>query len=189
MTIAIPQSNATLALDLLFDRIVAGVAQRLEPAPNCVFGWNESTKQINQGTGGGNRIVLQPGDASGKVGDLDSAKLPGRDPPPVATMVELATIFLWSYDPSASDQRTQWRACRRLHDVVIPICIRTFRGRWKQLSKTWLRTDLERSFGAEMQIVFAVEAMIPDDLVPQAPGGTVTTINQTITGGGAPVPC
>src|SRR5262249_31903901 len=130
------------------------------------------------------RVLLVPGDPGGKVdAGLLGGKNPGRDPNGVATMIELATLYLWSVDlSSATDAHVQWRACRRLHDVVIPICIRGFRGRWKQLSKTWIKPETERPFGAEMQIVFAVEAMIPDDLVPQAPGGTVTTIHTTING-------
>lgn len=181
MTVLVPQSAATLSLDYLFDRIVTQSAERLDPAPACFFGWREPGKQLNQGTGGANRILLVPGDPGGKVGDIEGGKRPGRDPNGLATMVEVATLYLWSYDATdPTDARLQWRAARRLHDVVIPLCIRAFRGRWKQMAKTWLRSDLERPFGAEMQVVFAVESMIPDDLVPQVAGGTVAaafTIN------------
>lgn len=185
-------STATLALEYLYQQIVDGTAERLPAAsPSVVFGWREPVKKDNQGPGGANRVVVQPGDAGGKVGDLEGAKLPGRNPPPIATMIEVATIWMWAQDPNDSSELGQWRAARRLHDVVVPIIIRTFRGRWKQLSKVWVRPELERRFGAEMQMVIALEAMIPDDVVPQAPGGTatpeITIANQSASG--VPVPC
>jgi len=183
VSVPVPQSDATLALDYLFDRLESETADRLDPVPAVVFGWREAPKQVNQGTGRANRIVLSPGDPGGKVGDLEGGKLPGRNPNSLATMVELATLYLWAYDATAAtDARKQWRACRRLHDVVLPICIRAFRGRWKQLSKSWIRSELERPFGAEMQVVFAVESMVPDDLVPYAAGGVVTGIDLSING-------
>lgn len=181
MSVAIPQSTATLALDDLFDKIVARTAERLDPAPACHFGWREAPKQVNQGTGGANRIVLMPGDPNGKVGDIDDHKNPGRTPGQVATMSELGTLYLWAYDASAAtDARVQWRAVRRLHDVVIATLQATHSGRWKQVSKRFLRPDLERPFGAEIELVFTVSAMVPGDLVPQVIGGTKTaawTIN------------
>lgn len=167
-------STAKLALEHLFERIVAETAERVPVnPPSCVFGWREAVKQSNQGSGGAARVVLQPGDPTGKVGDLGGAKGPGRNPPPVATMVELATLFLWAVDLTDTSDMGQWRAARRLHDLVLPILIRTFQGRWKQLSKEWMRPELERRFGAEMKVVISVEAMVPGDVIPEAPGGTV----------------
>lgn len=186
-------STAKLALEHLFERIVAETAERLPDAPpSCVFGWREAAMQINQAPAGAARIVLAPGDATGKVGDLASAKLPGRNPAPLATMVELATLNLWAYDPSDPSELAQWRAARRLHDLVIPIVIRNFGGCWKQVSKQWLRPEVENPFGAELQVVIAVEALIPDDVRPEAPGGTVTTLHTTIaslSGSGTPNDC
>lgn len=194
-------STAKLALEHLFERIVAETLERVPPADvgdpppvACHFGWRESSMQDNQGVAGAARVVLQPGDVTGKVGDLVGAKLPGRNPPPLATMPELATLFLWAQDPDDDTELGQWRATRRLHDLVMPIVIRNFRGRWKQLSKEWVKPTLERRFGAELRIVISVESMIPDDVVPQAPGGTVTNVETQIAalppgGSGVPIPC
>lgn len=177
MPVSVTQTDAKLALEHLFERLAADVALRLDPPPECSFGWREDWKQINQGTGGANRIVMLPGDPGGKVGDLQKPSGPGRNPNPLAAMAELATILLWAYDATdPTSALLQWRAARRLHDVVIASCIRTYRGRWKQVGKQWVRPELERPFGAEMQIVFAVEAMVPDDLVTQAAAGSITTI-------------
>jgi hypothetical protein len=191
MSVTIPQSNATLALSFLFARLQSETAARLDPAPSVVFGWRQQIAQNNQGSGGGNRVVLQPGDPSGKIGDLGGAKLPGRNPPPIATLTEIATLYIWGFDPSdRSNTLLQWTAARRLHDVVVAVCLRAFRGRWKALSNTWLRSDLTQPMGAELELVFAVEAMVPDDLVPVAPGGTVTTFNTKLAAnGGTPRPC
>lgn len=190
-------STATLALEYLYGRIVAETLERVPsvapataPPISCVFGWRQAVQQSNQGPAGAARVVVQPGDATGKMGSLDGAKIPGRNPPPLATLNELATLFLWAVDKSDTSDLAQFRAARRLHDLVVPIVIRNFRGRWKLVSNQWLRSDLERAYGAEMQLVIAVEAMVPDDLVPEAPGGTVTTINGSISvNGGAPSAC
>ncbi len=190
MSVTVPQSAAKLALDHLYERIVAETAERLDPVPVCVFGWREAPKQVNQGAGGANRVVLEPG-SNGKVGDYAPAKLPGRNPNPLATLVELATLFLWGFDGTdPTDARLQYIAARRLHDVVIPICIRTFRGRWKASGPEWLKPEAARPYGAEMKVLFAVEAMVPDDLVPEAPGGTVTSVRTSMSvNGGDAAPC
>jgi hypothetical protein len=189
----------TLALEYLFQRLQAETLERRPPTPpnltppiSCVFGWREPSKQTNTGPGGAARVVLQPGDPSGKIGSLEGAKLPGRNPAPVATLVELATLYLWAVDPTDRTELGQYRAARRLHDLVVPIVIRSFRGRWKQLDATWVRPELEQRFGAELAIVIAVEAMIPDDVTPEVAGGTVTTVDGTIaslSGSGVPQPC
>jgi hypothetical protein len=161
------QSTSMLALEHLYHKLQGGLALRLIPAPSVAFGWKEATKQVNQGPGGGYRVVLQPGDPNGKVGDVEGARLPGRLPDtPLASMIEQATLFIWGYDASDPSELAQWRAVRRLHDVVLAILIRTFRGRWRQIAKTFINSDLERRLGAEMQMTIAVEAMIPDDLSP-----------------------
>ncbi len=176
-------------MEHLFERLVAETLEYVppadvdDPAPiKCVFGWREPNQQVNQGPAGAARVVLSPGDDSGKVGSSEPAKLPGRNPKSVATMAELVTLYLWAHDPVEKTDLGQWRACRRLHDVVMPIVIRTFTTRQKEISKTWVRPDLERRFGAEMRVVLAVEAMIPDNVRPQVTGGTVTPAF-TINGG------
>ncbi len=158
-----------LALEHLFDRIAAETLERVPPTLpsttppiSCVFGWREPTKQTNQGPSGASRVVVQPGDQTGKLGTLDGAKLPGRNPPTVATLVELATIYLWAVDATDKSELGQYRAARRLHDLVVPIVARNFRGRWKLMSASWVRPELERRFGAELALVIALETVIPD---------------------------
>ena len=190
MTVEIPQSEATLALDYLHTTLADECALRLDPAPSVVFGWREAPKQVNQGVLGANRVVVSPGDPTGKMGDFMSAKLPGRAPRPLATMGELVTLYLWAFDGSdPTDAKAQWAAARRLHDVVFGVLIRTFQGRFKQVSKQWLNVDRERAFGAEIEAVIMVEAMIPDDM-PVLDDGSGITFNPTIAAnGGTPVPC
>jgi hypothetical protein len=185
--VTIALSTATFALEHLFNRIVAETllyvppADPLDPPPiACAFGWRAPATQINQGPAGAARVILSPGDPTGKIGSTDGADSPGRNPRPIATLHEIATLYLWARDATDASDLAQWRAARRLHDVVFPIIHRNFKGRWKELSKAWLRPELERRFGAELQIVIAVEAMIPDSVIPQATGGTIApafTIN------------
>ena len=181
-------STATLALEDLFAKVQAGLHLRV-PAPHTpqvVFGWREAPKQINQGPNGASRVVIQPGDASGKLGTLGPGKLPGKNPDSLATLFELATLWLWAWDSSDSSDLAQWRAVRRLHDLVMPIILREYRGRWAQMSADYQRPELERRFGAELQIVIAVEAVVPDDVRPEAPGNTVQHVSGTMAVNGGP---
>ena len=105
-------------------------------------------------------------------------------------MLEIATLYLWAFDgDDPTDAKLQWAAARRLHDVVFGIIIRTFQGRWKQVSKRFINIDQERPFGAEIEAVIQVEAMIPDDL-PLLDDGSGIAFNQQIAAnGGTPVSC
>ncbi len=174
-------STATLALEQLLIEVQAGVALRVPvDPPAIVFGWRQAPQQINQGSTGASRIVISPGDKAGKIGAYSGAKLPGRNPNPLATLGELATIYLWAVDAVDVTDLGQYRVARRLHDLVVPILIRKFKGRWALVSSEWLRPELERKYGAEMALTITVEAYVPDDVDPTAPGGTVTSIKPTI---------
>jgi len=193
-----PLTTAKLAVEHLFERIVAETLERVpptapetEPPIRCVFGWREATRQTNAGPGGAARVVVQPGDPAGKLGSLEGAKSPGRNPLPIATLVELVTIYLWAVDRDDRSELAQYRAARRLHDLVVPIVIRTFRGRWKLVAAEWVRPELERRFGAELRLVVAVEALVPDDVTPEVAGGTVTPAGTiaSLSGSGVPQTC
>ena len=60
-------------------RDVAGYIDRFwkNDAPAVVFGWRERAKQINDGVGGANRIVMVPGELEGGDGTLEAPDGPG----------------------------------------------------------------------------------------------------------------
>ena len=69
---------------------------------NVVFGFKERTKQINQGVGGGNRIVIIPGRLpNGDDGDIVAAVGPGGNPRKLWTQEKIVTFSLWAGAPSA----------------------------------------------------------------------------------------
>lgn len=156
----------TLALEKLYLDIVARFTTEA-PSVEILFGWREPAKQLNQGTGRANRVCIVPG-IDGKAGSYDGAKRPGRNPRPLATFNESATVYVWAYDASGpNDELKQWKACRLLHDAVIralELSTRSETGANVQLEYSdpeWLGPT-ERRFGAELRFVLDVESMIPD---------------------------
>jgi len=182
-----------LALPLLFDAVKAGFAAEL-PDVSVVFGLKEVTKQINQGSGGANRVVFAPGDLSGKFADDLPPHGIGREPRPLATELEYFTVWIWGVDSSdLNDERKQYTAARLLYDVwrraiynathtdgdngVGPVVI---------YGQEWNIKRVERKWGAEIVAVCSVQAMVPDtglEIVapPLTAHLTVTELDQSTT--------
>lgn len=155
------------------------------------FGWREPSKQINQGAGRANRIVFVPGDPGGALGKNGPARYPGRNPKPLATLAELFTVYVWAYDPSfPENELVQYKAARFLYDAWYRAAYHAARGTFAVSSAKWNIEKNERRFGAEIEAVCTIDAMIPDSPWP-TPDDPVTaeTSNRIALRGGDEVCC
>lgn len=127
--------NIKSGYDALFTGVQAYLTAKGQTGITVASGFKERAKQINQGSGGANRIVFIPGDPkSGKGGQYDAIRGPGLRPVYAASDVtqvapvgyvraivdRARTIFVsvWSYDATAAenehaqlianDSLTQW---------------------------------------------------------------------------------
>lgn len=152
--------TVVLALPRLYDAVVATFAADAAPGEAIpqAFGWREPSRR------GALRIVWVPGDdASGDLGELGAARSPGRDPRPLATVRELATVYLEAADSSAPEnERAQYVAARLLFDAWLRAVYLAARGTFVVLSSAWVIDKKERRYGATIRVVLAIEAMVPD---------------------------
>jgi hypothetical protein len=157
----------TLALESLFDAVSARfVAEALaqDPpatAPLQVFGWREPSKRA----GSMPRIVWVPGDdGSGDLGAFAAARQPGRNPRPLATIRELATVYIEAVDSTAPEnERAQYRAARLLYDAWFRAVYLAARGTFEIRSHKWMADTQVRRYGATIRVVLSIEAMVPDE--------------------------
>ena len=154
-----------LALEKLYDDVVARFALDGLDGVDQPFGWRKPAEQIS----GVNRIVWVPGDASGNVGVVRPAKYPGRLPRrSLATLMERFHVKISSYDPSDyENERKQYAGTRLLADAWHRACYLAAHGTWAIESESWIMVRNERRLGAALQIVCTIESMIPDEAVSQ----------------------
>lgn len=158
-----------LALLILFDAVVARFAAEVPvtdpptvPVPN-VFGSRRPSEQMRTAA----RIAWVPGnDQGGDLGALTSAQRPGRDPRPLATLAELATVYVEAYDITApSSERAQYEATRLLFDAwwrAVHLAAHSRIGRVVAVSARWQNDRKVAQRGACIRVVIQVDAMIPD---------------------------
>lgn len=175
---------SVLALLVLYDA-VAALFQEEAPSINCVFGWKEPPKQINHGEGGANRVCFVPGDPGNGLGEDKPPKYPGRNPPAMATLDELFTVRVWAVDKaSPNDERAQYEAARLLYDGVRRALSLCDPGGLRVRSQRWVRSNPERMFGAEIEMVCSVGAMIPDTPYAEAESPTASVgLTMALAGG------
>ena len=129
---------------------------------NVIFGRREPSKTTNQGPGRANRVVFSPG-VNGRMGSYGPARNPGRNPRPIATLLEMATVYVWAFDGSApNDEAVQYEACRLLHDAVVASIYRAAHGTYEISDAAWVVSRTERQFGYECTFTLALQGMIPD---------------------------
>lgn len=176
-----------LALEQLYTDVKADFTED-SATTAFAFGRKEVTKQINQGTGRANRIVFVPGlYPSGDLGKDLPPRNPGRNPRSIATLGEVFTVFVWAYDGTAAIPATdtepavpaaaenefkQYKAARLLYDDWRAALYRATHkdeeldeptvARVTILDQRWVTEKNERRFGAEIQVVCVIEAMVPD---------------------------
>lgn len=148
-----------LALPKLFDDVIERWEDEEYEVPN-VFGWRKPAQR----QGYTQRVVWVPGDdSSGNLGEFGPARYPGRDPRPLATLHELATIYVEGFDQSApEDERAQYQAARVLFDAWWRAVYLAGFGNVALLEAAWHSERVERRHGATIRVLLSVDAMLPD---------------------------
>lgn len=147
------------ALTKLYDDVLARFT--LEgTVVTMAFGWREPAKQLVQGA----RIVWVPGDyPNGDLGSVAAAKYPGRNPRPLATLMESFYVEIQTVDPTdKEDERKQYTATRALYDAWYRACYLAAHGTFKVVKDNWINARKERRHGSAIRALCTIEAMIPD---------------------------
>lgn len=168
--------TVVLALPRAYDAVVARFA---DEGTDCDFGfgWRENQKQLVSSR----RIVVQPGDVSGALGDVSSARFPGRNPRPIGTLNELFTVFVEAYDPTdAENERAQYQATRELWDAFYRALYLACYGTFEIVSSKWDTSKNVRRRGAMIVAVISLQAMIPDSPLETAPVDTSADITPSL---------
>jgi hypothetical protein len=150
---------------------------------NVVFGRRETAKQVNQGTGGANRVIFEPG-RDGRMGSYLPAKYPGRDTRPLGCLREYATVYCWASagGTGSNDESAHYEAARLLHDATYrSLYLASFDEVLCTLrfgDPSWILAKTERFYGYECQFTLDLEAMIPDApySMTSMTGAAITTV-------------
>lgn len=168
--------TVVLAVPRAYDAVVSRFADE-ETVCDFGFGWRENMKQLASSR----RIVFQPGDASGAVGDVSNARFPGRNPRPIGTLNELVTVFVEAYDATdAENERKQYQAARELFDAFYRALYLACHGTFEIVSSKWDVSKNVRRRGAMLVVVISLQSMIPDEPLETAPADTVADITPSL---------
>ena len=179
-------SSGILALEILFDRVVARFTADAIPC-EFAFGWREPPRQGKLPQA---HIVITPGDPSGRLAKSHTgARYPGQLPiRSVGGMWELFTARISAQDPAASnDDRAQYRATRLLYDAWLRAVYLSGFGNFSIESDRWLVTRKEGRFGAALEVVGGILAVIPDSALTLAPVDVKAEITESLLATADPV--
>lgn len=148
----------TLALEKLYADVVARFAAESTAVPNT-FGWREPKHRGGQQ----NRICWVPGDPSGAVGEVASARSPGGNPRSIGTLAEMFTLYVEGRDTTAPENElAQYKAVRLIFDAWFRAAYLSVRNLLHVKSMAWMVDRTTRRHGATLRAVCTVQAMIPD---------------------------
>lgn len=165
--------NICLALPTLYDAVVSRFDTDGLDVPN-LFGWREPQK--NKLTA--SRIVWVPGNPSGVVGRTGPARNPGRNPRPIATLLEqFHVVITASTKENKENERLQYQAARVLYDAWYRAAYKAAHGTFSVENVVWNTSKNERRKGAELIATCVIQAMIPDKAASTAPTGTQAVID------------
>lgn len=157
----------TLSLEHLYDGVVARFAVIGMGAVKQPFGWREVAQQQVDDL----RICWVPGDANGALGTVGPAMQPGRDPRPLATLMERFHVVISGRDPSApEDERLQYKATRLLYNAWYAAMYRVARGTFTSDDGQWVTTAgvngstprHERRNGTALVVNCTLQALLPE---------------------------
>lgn len=185
------QTTITLgAGTVITNQLVSFETEGPRKTANVVVGWREKVMQTNQGPGGANRVCLQPGEDSGKDGEIVGVRGPGPhiyvDPPTdntttaegtqmrrLADWNEIVMISIWGADPARPrDDLPSIEACVRLLEDVMQAVVRSYPGQFVFGTPSWTTKTVDTQYGRELRIPLAVRATffdLPEQLVSPTP--------------------
>jgi hypothetical protein len=157
-------SPPVLALELLYDAVVARFASEGPAGVSQVFGWRWLAQQHTTPT-----IVWVPGNPLGIAGRISPPRNPGGDPRSLGTLVEQFHVVISSFDlEDQENERLQYRATRLLYDAWHRAVYHAVHGTFSLEQPEWLTEKLERRFGTALRVIGTIEAKIPD-VAPTGP--------------------
>jgi len=132
-----------------------------------VFGWRAPTGKLATG----DRILWTPGDPSKALGQIGPARQSQTgNPRSLATLHELCTCLILGADLAGKeDERLQYARARAIYDAWLRAVYLAARGTFTVISSKWVRVPTERVHGLGIQVVFAIDAKIPDAAKQLAP--------------------
>lgn len=155
------------SLGKVYEAIVAEFAADGEGTA-VFFGKRESAKQINQGTGRANRVVVDPRDGS-TAGAFAPPRFSTGNPKTVASFLPSATLFLWAADlTKPNDELAQYEAVTALQRRVVAAVFRAAHGSFSLGKATDVAKTTERVLGYEWSIVLNLNEQIYDLPTPVA---------------------
>lgn len=156
----------TLALEKLFDDVVALWAVESATPVSNRFGWREVTRRDVRGS----RVIWVPGDENGEMGLVEAAvQLRSSAPNTARSVGTLGEMFFVDIlasdsttDANAENERKQYVAARFLFDAWWRAVYKSMPGRVAIVSTKWLTDHEVRRYGAGIRATCVIEAMIPD---------------------------
>ena len=131
------------------------------PGTSVVFGFEERTKQINEGTGGANRVCIIPGKVpNGEDGLLEGTTIGGdqinadqsTQPRAIFGQQRIVTFSMWAADQTTVDYVQQQQLIEQLFEWVIQAVEQSSAGHanavWAAAPR-YNRNPNERRFGLE----------------------------------------
>lgn len=159
-------TEPVVAVTYLYDRVKEFFEEE-DLGTSFVFGWGKAWEQLNEGRGGGNRIVWEPGDATGGLGNIVAPRRIGGNPRQLANVQETFTVTIWGYDrTNKHDHRAQYIATRMLYDAWYRAMHHVGHGTFTIVSQTWVEPARLSNYGAAIQVVCTVRAPIIDVTFP-----------------------
>lgn len=156
-----------LALEYAFDVLTDLFKARVDLRETSIrFGWREPDKKLDGMAR--SKVTLVPGDTSGKIGKIASAKWPGDrqlsyQSRPIGTLHELMTVYCYAVDTENREvELKQYVAVRDLWDDVYSALWRAFHGQFTVDDLGYTHESNERRFGAEIRALITIQARLDD---------------------------
>lgn len=155
-----------------------GVASYFEAhnvTAKVVLGWKERTKQVNQGPGGANRVVIQPSDDQGNGGTIESPHGPGQRELKNAngdvvghvralkTWHQILNVSVWAADANnPQDDEATILATWKLYVWTVRAIYAMSLANLEWGATSWTMDPRELSYGRELRIALVLRQPLPD---------------------------